>query len=746
MICEPQFICSVHLLLSCRDKPWVIDFVEYTSHQLRDCWMAEISEVLSVHAFVREHWKGGRTSTTSDADIDEAGSSIGAAHLSGDYWDDDGVKEAVALAAAGVTSLQAAMAVLGRLPSEPDRLLPYTWASRVPQGNLVELALAVAIWGSEGAMEAAVAQLEAWLADVAVLAEQVATGTTAGRLDEATGKGREDRRDEAAREQRRLKDWDGLLAGDGLEAELDDALGTASQAEGSAATAATSEEAAVDGQTPVKVAAGAAAGDSPHWLRSALQPFLTTTDAAADKEAAPASEDRTALAAAGLETQPPTPPPQPTEPLAPIPVGQEVATSDTGLRQPLKGTAAESAVAVAEAGEAVRQAAYGALAEGKEGSGKPPAVLPDKAPQGMQRLYFWQRNTPKKAGGPAAAASNGDSGSGLTSAVNRIVHNPMALFRGAREDDAEYLVIAKELEVGRKTKLERAVELCRAQEALAAQAQSSIDQALISGIPTNVQLLGDLLSPIIKTGKEFIGLTRWERPLASVVCLFALLTCIHSDLIFWNLIPILLLGIVFLMILLRFHKHLSRNAPLKMTTGPPSSAVSQLIMLKEALDTVEHILQGINVALLKWRTLVHSDVPPATNKVIIVFTAVALFLLLVPIRVVMSACLVFLFTANLFASKQRASGQPRLQRASRLTMWWNSIPVAPVRVKVVDPAEEEAKEKREEAELGKEGERYGGGSGSSYTGPSTTRLAIDKAKRQMERGAQEFADEDEKQM
>eukprot|EP00850_Spirogloea_muscicola_P012800 SM000084S23136 [mRNA] locus=s84:296270:299430:- [translate_table: standard] len=706
--------------------------------------MAEITEVLSVHAFVREHWKGGRTSTTSDADIDEAGSSIGAAHLSGDYWDDDGVKEAVALAAAGVTSLQAAMAVLGRLPSEPDRLLPYTWASRVPQGNLVELALAVAIWGSEGAMEAVVAQLEASLDDVAVLAEQVATGTTAGRLDEATGKGREDRRDKAEREQRHLKDWDGLLAGDGLEAELDDALGTASQAEGSAATAATSKEsAAMNGQAPVKAADGATAAGGTGWLRSALQPFLTTTDAAAaDKEAALASKDSAALAAAGLEAQPPTPPPRPTEAIAPIAVGQEVATSDTGLRQPLKGTAAESAVAVAEAGEAVRQAAYGALAEEKEGHVKPVAALPDKAPQGMQRLYFWQRNAPKKAGGPAAAAGNSDDGgSGLTSAVNRIVHNPMALFRGGRDDDVEYLVVAKELEVGRKTKLEHAVELCRAQEALAAQAQSSIDQALISGIPTNVQLLGDLLSPIIKTGKEFIGLTQWERPLASVVCLFALLACIHSDLIFWNLIPILLLGIVFLMIILRFHKHLSRNAPLKMTTGPPSSAVSQLIMLKEALDTVEHILQGINVALLKWRTLVHSDVPPATNKVIIVFTAVALFLLLVPIRVLMSACLVFLFTANLFASKQRASGQPRLQRASRLSMWWNSIPVAPVRVKVVDPAEEEAKEKREEAELGKEGERYGGGSGSTYTGSSTTRLAIDKAKRHMERGAQEFADE-----
>ncbi|KAK4383747.1 hypothetical protein Sango_2747000 [Sesamum angolense] len=101
--------------------------------------------------------------------------------------------------------------------------------------------------------------------------------------------------------------------------------------------------------------------------------------------------------------------------------------------------------------------------------------------------------------------------------------------------------------------------------------------------------------------------------------------------------------------------------------------MEQLLAVQNAISQAEELIQDGNIVLLKFRALLLSIFPQATERFAVALLALALLLAFVPLRYIV--LLAFLETFTRYSPLRRANTERWMRR---LRDWWFSIPAAPV--------------------------------------------------------------------
>ncbi|CAM6097741.1 unnamed protein product [Calypogeia fissa] len=250
------------------------------------------------------------------------------------------------------------------------------------------------------------------------------------------------------------------------------------------------------------------------------------------------------------------------------------------------------------------------------------------------------------------------------------------------------VVLGRNHVVGGLTQVERAVRGCRDQTKIAERTQATIDGALVKGIPSNLDLLQELLLPFSIAAVKFDKLRKWENPGASVTFLFFVYGVIYLNWLKYMFPSLLLSGASGILTLrvLKTRGYLQGDfGKVTIREPPPTNTIQKLISLKEALSALEDFLQSSNIALLKLRTVALSREPRVTNVVLMALIALGVTMLVIPFRFLLAGVILDQFTFQLKFREKSVR-----EFFTYLGDWWNTIPAAPV---VVLPPE-----KQEEAQ------------------------------------------------
>ncbi|RLM79374.1 uncharacterized protein C2845_PM12G10710 [Panicum miliaceum] len=205
-------------------------------------------------------------------------------------------------------------------------------------------------------------------------------------------------------------------------------------------------------------------------------------------------------------------------------------------------------------------------------------------------------------------------------------------------------------------------------------ARATVDQVKVEGIDANLALMQELLFPFIQVGKIVYSLSQWKDPLKSFLFLAFMLYVIQRGLASY-IVPFVFLTFAVVML---WHKYIGDGKLLEVleVKPPPSkSAVEQILTLQEAISKLEDSLQAVNIALLKFRSVLFASVPKATEVVATVLIAAATFLVFVPSRHLLLMVALELYTREMPLRKHNTEKFRR-----RIREWWARIPAAPVQM------------------------------------------------------------------
>ncbi|CAN6273611.1 unnamed protein product, partial [Urochloa humidicola] len=271
------------------------------------------------------------------------------------------------------------------------------------------------------------------------------------------------------------------------------------------------------------------------------------------------------------------------------------------------------------------------------------------------------------------------------SAVNEMSENhsvPFSLYALSRmgflllkrKDEAEKEISFCAVCFGVTKSLEAALEESICYSERIESARATIDQVKVEGIDANLALMQELLFPFIQVGKIVYSLSQWEDPLKSLLFLAFMLYVIQRGLVSY-IVPFVFLTFA---VVILWHKYIGNGKMLEVleVKPPPSkNAVEQILTLQEAISKLEDSLQGVNIALLKFRSVLFASVPKATEVVAAVLMAAATFLILVPSRHLLLMLALELYTREMPLRKQNTEKFRR-----RIREWWARIPAAPVQM------------------------------------------------------------------
>ncbi|KAF3435157.1 hypothetical protein FNV43_RR22244 [Rhamnella rubrinervis] len=238
------------------------------------------------------------------------------------------------------------------------------------------------------------------------------------------------------------------------------------------------------------------------------------------------------------------------------------------------------------------------------------------------------------------------------------------------------IVLSKNLVVADATLVERATETCRQKSKAVEKTQATIDAAMLKGIPSNIDLLKELMLPLTITALNFEKLRRWEEPHLTVSFLAFAYTIIFRNLLSY-VFPTFLIILASSMLTLKGLKEQGRLGrsfgKVTIRDQPPSNTIQKIIAVKDAMRDVENYLQNLNVTLLKLRTITLSGQPQITTEVALALLSSATILLLVPFKYVLAFFIFDLFTRELGFRKEMVK-----KFISFLKERWDMLPAAPV--------------------------------------------------------------------
>ncbi|GKV23561.1 hypothetical protein SLEP1_g33270 [Rubroshorea leprosula] len=252
------------------------------------------------------------------------------------------------------------------------------------------------------------------------------------------------------------------------------------------------------------------------------------------------------------------------------------------------------------------------------------------------------------------------------------VSNLGFMFGSSLSNSSETGLVVGEVSVGEMSVLEKAVKESRDNYQKVLQAQGTVDEVKVDGIDTNLAVMKELLLPLMEVGNGLLTLFYWDDPRKSLVfcLLFAFIICRGWLSYAFALMPLFLAAFV---VLTRCFNQGRPVYEIKVIAPPPMNTMEQLLAVQNAISKVEQLIQDGNIVLLKFRALLMSIFPQASEKFAMILMFTALILALMPIKYIVLLIILEMFT---WYSPPRKASTERWMR--RLREWWFSIPAAPV--------------------------------------------------------------------
>ncbi|KAI7747675.1 hypothetical protein M8C21_029013 [Ambrosia artemisiifolia] len=250
------------------------------------------------------------------------------------------------------------------------------------------------------------------------------------------------------------------------------------------------------------------------------------------------------------------------------------------------------------------------------------------------------------------------SGDGMHSISSTTMASSLGFVFGTNSNvPKQSLINVGEIIVGEMTPLEKAVEECRSNYKMVADAQATVDGAKVEGLDTNLAVFKSVTIP------NFVLCSGWLAYVFALVLVYIAINIVRA-------------------------RHFSGGKPfyeLKVTVPPPMNKMEQLLAVQNAISQGEELIQQGNIILLKIHGLLLSIFPQASNRFAAALVAFALFMTIIPFRYVL--LLTFLEEFTKYSPVRRAETERWIRR---MREWWFSIPAAPV---VVERAQEDKKKK-----------------------------------------------------
>ncbi|KAK8512025.1 hypothetical protein V6N11_058068 [Hibiscus sabdariffa] len=269
-----------------------------------------------------------------------------------------------------------------------------------------------------------------------------------------------------------------------------------------------------------------------------------------------------------------------------------------------------------------------------------------------------------------------------------MVSNLGFMFGSSSNNPSEAGLLVGELAVGEICLLERAVKESRENYKKMVLAQETIDGVKVDGIDTNVAVMKELLLPVMELGKWLLSLVYWDDHLKSLLFCLIFTYIIFRGWLGYTFASAALLIAIF-MVVTRVFNQGRPLAEIKVVVPPTMNTMEQLLAVQNAISQAEQLIQDGNIALLKFRALLLSIFPQASEKLAAVLVFVALILALVPSKYVIMVVFLETFTRH---SPPRKASTERWMR--RLREWWFSIPAAPVVLETQSQREKEDKKRK----------------------------------------------------
>ncbi|TYH85708.1 hypothetical protein ES332_D02G287300v1 [Gossypium tomentosum] len=260
------------------------------------------------------------------------------------------------------------------------------------------------------------------------------------------------------------------------------------------------------------------------------------------------------------------------------------------------------------------------------------------------------------------------------------------------------VVLSKSLVVADKSLVEKAAAICKQKYQAVEKTQATIDAAKLEGIPSNIDLFKELLLPFTITARNFEKLRRWEEPHLTLSFLAFAYTVIVRNLLSY-VFPMALIILASGMLTLKGLKEQGRLGrsfgKVTIRDQPPSNTIQKIIAVKDGIRDVEHILQNLNVTLLKLRTILLAGQPQITTEVALVLLSSATVLLIVPFKYILAFLLCDLFTRELEFRREMVK-----RFLAILKERWLTVPAAPVIVLPFEDEESKSVNQRNQTDKG----------------------------------------------
>ncbi|KAI9384382.1 hypothetical protein POPTR_012G055800v4 [Populus trichocarpa] len=277
------------------------------------------------------------------------------------------------------------------------------------------------------------------------------------------------------------------------------------------------------------------------------------------------------------------------------------------------------------------------------------------------------------------------TGGGMHSISARAMVSNLGFMLGTSSTDLnEAGLVVGETSVGEMSSLEKVVKESQNSFKKAVLAQETVDGVKVDGIDTNLAVMKELLLPVMEVGTWLISLIHWDDPMKSLVF------CLVLTYVIWRgwlgyAFGLMIIFLAIFMVLTRFCNQGRPVEEIKVTAPPPMNTVEQLLAVQDAISQAEQYIQDGNIVLLKFRGLLLSIFPQASEKFAFTLLGVALILAFMPSKYII--LLTFLETFTRYSPPRTASTE---RWTRRLREWWFSIPAAPV---VLEREKEDKKKK-----------------------------------------------------
>ncbi|CAB4285861.1 unnamed protein product [Prunus armeniaca] len=225
--------------------------------------------------------------------------------------------------------------------------------------------------------------------------------------------------------------------------------------------------------------------------------------------------------------------------------------------------------------------------------------------------------------------------------------------------------------------LETAINQSREEEKDIAIAKATTKELKEEGISESTTIFLELLRPLRNSVPWFEEVLTWERPSTTLVVIAAALIVTYQE---WvgKAIAAFLLWLVAKMFRARLQRLDTKCNEIVVCTASDQSTMESIVSAQHGMQTVHEMVQTANVSLMKLWSIFISKAHKHADMAMMAMSAVAIFLAVVPMKLVIMAGIFCCFAMTLASRLGLSKGENQSSR--RLKEWWDSIPVIPVRV------------------------------------------------------------------